>query len=409
MFFGGFVRTVTLFRGWSLIGCYISMFIIGLLMSIYGPIVTIFQGKFDLTAVSVGAALGVQSCGAVIGVLLAQPVLRKQGNRTTVMGALLFTAVGSVTIAFSSQWTFVLIGTAIAGLGFGVIDSVITQLVLIGSGDKGPRRTNIAHAWFGIGTVAGPALIFLVGSTNYSWVFCGAAGVAIIALISLTRLEPYPTPAQATSLSNEREIKKNWHVQARGALVILAFFVLYLTHFAVQAGIGNWGPTIMQQESGLEERTATLFISGFWAAMVLGRFGAATLTRYLTSKMLVILSAAGLTLALAITMIPSSAPFAYGIAGFFLGPIFPTGLAWLSASGYGRGNTFAFLIAGSMLGMAIAPSLLGWQMEQHGSSNVAILLLLVSILVLVSALAVMAFTNRAQAVTVRSLVVQDPS
>lgn len=389
------MRVVTLFRGWSLAGCYAAMLVIGLLLSVYGPIVGVLQGRFDLSGAAVGAALGTQSFGAVIGVLLAQSVLRARGNRFTIMASLMLIAAGSVVIAFSPAWPLVLTGTAVAGLGFGGVDSIITQLILVGSGDKGPGRANIAHAWFGIGTVAGPGLIYVVGPGNYPWVFAGAAVVTVLALISATGLEARPTPAEVTAEAHAHDGAAS-RLPAMFGFVIAAFFALYLTHFAVQAGIGNWAPTVMEEQSGLDPQLATLFITGFWAAMVLGRFAAAALTRRFSAGALVTASSIGLAIAIAVTILPVAAPWAYVIAGLFLGPIFPTGMAWLSGSGYGRGNTFAYVIAGSMLGMAIAPSLVGWIIEQHGTRTTPYVLLVIAALVLASSIVLLALIARAR-------------
>lgn len=178
------MRPVTLFHGWSLAGSYAAMLVVGLLLSIYGPIVAVLQERFGLSGAAGGAALGTQSFGAVLGVLLAQPILRSRGNRATLASSLLCVAVGAVVIAVSPVWPLVLSGAAIAGLGFGGVDSLVTQMLLIGSGNKGPARVNIAHACFGLGTVAGAVLVYLACAENYPWVFIGAAAVSILALAS---------------------------------------------------------------------------------------------------------------------------------------------------------------------------------------------------------------------------------
>ncbi|RKQ94573.1 fucose permease [Mycolicibacterium mucogenicum 261Sha1.1M5] len=389
------MRPVTIFRGWSLAGCYAAMLVIGLLMSVYGPIVTVLQGRFELSAAAVGAALGTQSFAAVIGVLLAQPLLRARGNRWTIVLAMALIAAGSLVIAISPTWPLLLVGTAVAGLGFGGVDSIITQLILVGSGAKGPGRANIAHAWFGIGTVAGPGLVFLVGPGNYAWIFAGAAALMVFALLSATRLEPRPTPAEVTTAAHPDDTAPARRPALFG-IVIVAFFALYLTHFAVQAGIGNWSPTVLQEQSGLAAPTATLFVTGFWAAMVLGRFAAATLAHRVSAGTLVTISSLGLAVAVAATLLPTAAPWAYVVGGLFLGPIFPTGMAWLTHSGYGRGNSFAYVIAGSMLGMALAPSFVGWIIENQGSQSAPLVLLIIAVLVLASSATLVALIARAR-------------
>lgn len=389
------MRGVTLFHGRSLAGCYVGMLVIGLLLSVYGPIVPMLQGRFEISEAAVGAALGIQSFGAVVGVLLAQSVLRSRGNRETIMAALLLIAVGSAVIAAAPLWPIVLVGAAIAGLGFGGVDSLVTQLILVGSGSKGPARANIAHAWFGIGTVAGPVLIYLVGPGSYAWVFAGTAVVTVLALISATGFASRPIPGEVTRTVYVEDTAPV-RASAMTGMVIAIFFALYLTHFAVQAGIGNWAPTVMEEQSGLAARTATLFISGFWAAMVVGRFATALLTRYVSAGVLVTVSSVGLATAVAVTTMSAAAPWGYLAAGAFLGPIFPTGMAWLSGSGYGRGNTFAYIIAGSMVGMGVAPSFVGGVIERQGSHTAPFVLLAFAGLVMAASVSLLVLIARAR-------------
>ena len=144
--------STTLFRGWSLAGCFVAMFVVGMLLSVYGPLVPALQARFDLGAIAVGAALAVQSFGAVAGVLLAQPLLHRTGNRVTLITSLACITGGVVVIALAPTWALVLAGASVAGLGFGGVDSIITQLILVGSGDKGHARVNIAHGCFALET-----------------------------------------------------------------------------------------------------------------------------------------------------------------------------------------------------------------------------------------------------------------
>lgn len=45
------------------------------------------------------------------------------------------------------------------------------------------------------------------------------------------------------------------------AVIFAGFFALYVTHFAVRAGVGNWAPTVMEHRPGLESSTFVLVIS----------------------------------------------------------------------------------------------------------------------------------------------------
>ncbi|MDF1605857.1 MFS transporter [Nocardioides sp. YIM 152315] len=389
----------TVFRGRSVGACYVAMAVVGLLLSVYGPIVAVLQNRFEVTTAAVGSALGVQSFGAVIGVLAAQKLLRARGNRVTVSTALFLICVGAIAMSMSSSWSVMLAGAAVAGLGFGGVDSVITQIILMGSGTRGPTRVNIAHGCFGLGTFAGPALIYVVGAEHYQWVFAAAAAVSAAAAVGARGLEGGPSSSATGSLPRTEPVPSD--ASARPPLlaaVMAGFFVLYVTHFAVQAGIGNWGPVVLVQQSELSESHAVLAISGFWLTMVVGRFGAAALSNQVTPRVLVTVSSAGLVIVLAFSLLPAGAPWSFLAAGLFLGPIFPTGLAWLASSGYGGGNNPAYVMAGSMLGLAVAPSAVGMVIQRQGPGAAPGVLFTVALVVLLSSGALLALAAAARRV-----------
>lgn len=384
----------TVFRRQSLAGCYTAMLVIGLLMSVYGPLVTEFRDRFELTESSAGAALGTQSVGAVIGVLLAQQALRRWGNRATVTAALALITLGAVTISAAPAWAALLAGTAVAGLGFGAVDSTVTQIILTGSGARGPSRANIAHAWFGIGTVTGPVLVAACGAGQWRLIFAGAAVVTVVAAWAATGLAARPTPIDAASEPGTSPSPAGSRRTPLFAFVIAGFLLLYLTHFAVQSAIGTWAPAVLESEDGFSSTTATLTVSGYWLMMVVGRFGAAALTRRFSAGQVTTAASVGLAVAVALTMWGGASPWSYLLAGLFLGPIFPTGMAWMTTSGHNTGNSLAYVIAGAMVGMAVAPVGVGAVIGSAGTASAPAVFTVLSLTVLGSATLTALMTGR---------------
>lgn len=379
-----------LFNRAAIVGSMLAMVSIGALIASYGPAIAGFKERFGLSDADAGAGLALQSVGAVAGVLAAPWVLRKFGNRAAMSTALVLITLGATAMAIVPAWSLLLVAATTAGLGVGAIDLLVSQLLITGTGDRGPALMNLAHAFFGIGTVASPALTAVVGSSSYMVVFAIFAAFALAALLTMPGLKAHPTPMDETPASQSGAPKP---ARRSGAVLLSGFIILYIAHFGVQSGIGNWEPTYLVA-TGYGQSTAVWATSGFWMAMVLGRFVAAALTRHIAIPQLVTLSCVGMTAALAVATIEGTAVWAFLLCGFFIGPIFPNGLTWLAHSGYGQGPSFAYVIAASMVGMAVAPWAIGVHIEYAGEQVLPATLLGIAVIALAVSLVLAILTYR---------------
>lgn len=338
------------------------MSMIGALIAGYGPAIAGFKDRFGLSDAEAGAGLALQSIGAVAGVLAAPFVMRWLGNRAAMAASLGLVTFGAAAVSLAPSWQFLLASAGVTGLGVGGIDLLVSQLLIVGTGEKGPALVNLAHAFFGIGTVVSPALIAIVGSGRYPLIFGGIAMCGLAALLTMRGLAARPTPMDGAR-GAARGLARSSPIT--GAILLAGFIVLYIAHFGVQSGIGNWEPTYLIA-LGHEQSLAVWATSGFWLFMVIGRFFAAALTRYVSIPVIVTAGCAGLAAALGLATLDGTAVWAFALCGFFIGPIFPNGLTWLAQSGYALGPSFAYVIAASMVGMALAPWLVGLHIESRG-------------------------------------------
>ncbi|MET9085881.1 MFS transporter [Streptomyces sp. NPDC004237] len=364
---------------------------IGALTAAYGPSVPAFKQQQGIDDTVAGAGLAMQSLGAVVGILFSQPLLRRWGNRGAVGVSIALVALGAVAVACAPTWPLILSGAVIAGLGLGGCDVLITQLLIVGAGAKGPAMVNIAHACFGLGTAAAPALIAALGVAQYRIVFALIALMALVAVATVKGIAPSPGPHELVARSPHRSPGAPQRRRI-GVAVAFGFLALYVTHFGAQSGIGNWEPTALLDQ-GFTSSGAALATSGFWLAMVLGRFVAAALSRRVGLATLVVVSCVGMTGAGALALIGSATAWAYLLAGFFIGPIFPNGLTWMATTGHAHGNRFAYVIAASMVGMALAPLALGAVIADHGTGAMPPSILLIAALALASSVVVALLTR----------------
>lgn len=346
---------------------------LGLLWASYGPAIPQLQKQFGVDEGAAGLPLAIQSAGSVLGALSVPVLLRRFGYRAVFGGAFFALGVGALVIGSLPAWSAVLVGAAIAGLGLGLCDTLVSQAFITGHGRRGAAMVNIAHGCFGVGTVLAPALLAILGAERWSVLFLVVAGLMLFAFTGLK------------GISNVREqkspsaIEANQRTSAIQVWVVAGFLLLYVAHFGVQSGIGTWQPTRLMDQ-GHTEMEATLATSGYWLAMVLGRVAAIPFTTRFRPSTIVLVSSGGMALAvLFAAVIPGSTVWAYLIAGFMIGPIFPTGLTWLLTSGHARGATFSYVVASALAGSIVLPPLLGILMQTRGSDALAPTVLVVSV------------------------------
>lgn len=343
--------------------------LIGALQALYGPALPALRQEHGLSPSMAGLGLSAHFVGGVAGVLVFDAVRGRIGDRRLLTVAYALMAAGSGAFALAPDWPVALGAALLTGLGFGGIDYGLNQLFAVGFGDRGAAMLNVLNAHFGIGAVAGPALLAALGPDRYASVFAGCAVLAVALALCThgVRTQP-PGPAPAARPG------------ARGRLVtpvLLGFVVLYVLHVGVEAGVGGWEPTHLQS-LGHPAAYAASATAVYWLMMTAGRFLVVPLALRYPAPRILLACCAGMTGCLALAAVPTLAPYAYAGVGLFIAPVFPTGLPWLARAVPGARRAGAWVIAASMIGGVAAPPALGKGIEASGIGAVPLLLLLLS-------------------------------
>ncbi|MBH1933309.1 MFS transporter [Streptomyces sp. AV19] len=352
------------------------MVVIGALLALYGPVVPALRDRFGLSESTAGLALAAQSFGAVLGVIGFHSVHRRIGNRALLASSYLTMLAGTVVFGLSGVWPLMLGAAFVTGLGLGGVDFAISRLFLIGLGARGPALLNVAHGCFGLGTVLAPAVIAVVGPDRYGAVFVALGLLSLVPLACVRGIRARPTPADLAVQAGQ-DGRAGTPAGGPGrrtpAMVLAGFVAVYMLHFAVQSGIGNWEPTHLH-DLGRSTTTATVATSLYWLAMTAGRFLVAPLARRWSASVIVTASCVLMTVSVLLVPVPGLTPWAYAAAGLCIGPIFPNGLNWLNRSAPASGNAMAYVIAAAMLGSVAFPPVLGAAIEEYGVGALPVML-----------------------------------
>ncbi|MFD7553273.1 MULTISPECIES: MFS transporter [unclassified Streptomyces] len=328
----------------------VAFVVIGALQALYGPAIPALREEYGISPAVAGLSLSAHFVGALAGVLIYHLLRGRLNNRALLGGSYVLMAAGAAVFAFSPNWTLALAGTFVIGLGFGGIDYGLNQLFAVGFGRRSTAMLNLLNGHFGIGAIAGPALIGWLGADNYPEIFVGIGVVSLLILVTLGGVaarEPRPEPAEGAPAGGARVLP-----------IIAAFIGIYVLHVAIETGVGGWEPTHLEAV-GYGAATAATATSAYWAAMTVGRFVVAPLSLRWSAPSILIVCCAGMAGFLLLATVPALAPYAYFGVGLMIAPIFPTCLPWLNRAVPGVSAAGAYVIAASMIGGVAFPPLLG--------------------------------------------------
>jgi MFS transporter, FHS family, glucose/mannose:H+ symporter len=392
-----------LFNRTATVAACVGFVLLGALQAYYGPAIPALRARFGLAPSGAGLALSMFYGGAVAGVLVGGTLHRHTRNSRLLITSFLVMAVGALGFALSPDWFCALAASLVSGFGAGGMDYGLNQLFAIGFGRRSPAMLGILNAHFGVGAIAGPLTISLLGAHNYRYAFAATAVLLVIAcgfFRSVRDAEPKHTAATA-----DPEHASDTQADTSGAPdsstapitsvipIVVAFLALYALQVAIETGVGAWEPTYLQL-LGHSAHFAADATSVFWLGLTVGRFLLAPLTLRWSEPTIVCFSCLGTTICLAFAVIPTFAPYALAGAGLFNAPVFPAALPWLhrSAPNVRWAATGAILTA-NIGGMAAGP-LLGLAIEVFGAGSMPWALTIVSIVCVTLAVRLKTTTHR---------------
>ncbi|MFK0256468.1 MFS transporter [Streptomyces sp. NPDC090445] len=328
----------------------VAFVVIGALQALYGPAIPALREEYGIGPGAAGLGLSAHFAGALLGVLGYHLLRGRLDNRALLGGSAVLMAAGTAAFAFSPNWALALTGAFVIGLGFGGIDYGLNRLFAVGFGHRSTAMLNLLNGHFGVGAIAGPALIGRLGADGYPAVFLGLGAVGLLILPALGGVaprEPEPPAAEGVAAGG-----------ARVGPVIAAFTGVYVLHVAIETGVGGWEPTHLEAV-GYGAVGAATATSAYWAAMTVGRFLVVPIGLRCSAPSILVVCCAGMAGFLLLATVPALAPYAYVGVGLAIAPVFPTCLPWLNRAVPGVAAAGAYVIAASMIGGVAFPPLLG--------------------------------------------------
>lgn len=254
-------------------------------------------------------AVPVMFWGLFMGVLFAPTAAARLGTNLVTKAAGLLAVCGLAFAGFGVSSISFLLGAAVFGLGFGLLEVIITAATRHKHHDSARELTRL-NAAFAIAAVTAPLLL--------------AAELAISGTILITGLVGSMVLLSSWGLGSLELSQVSGPGRARNRLspLLLGAAFLYVGGESLLAG---WGPTFLNTAEGVSVEGAPLGSTLFWGLLAIGRLVSLRVTpNYLSTKLALVLWPAVASASLvAASLLPSGyAVLGYAVASLAAGPIY---------------------------------------------------------------------------------------
>ncbi|CAN5789837.1 hypothetical protein BH11GEM1_BH11GEM1_03700 [soil metagenome] len=222
------------------------------------------------SATMIASILGVPFLGFALTIAIGSPLLDYIGMKVLLPLAGVAFTVGMSLIMFASHlasgtgvYQVIYLGAIIAGIGWGLVETVVNPLVATLYPEDKTARLNTVHAWWPGGLVIGGLLGVGMSKMGLGWeAKLGLSTIPAIALvISCIGLEFPPTERAASGVSMGQMFR-----ELRSPLFFVLFFSMFLTA-ASELAPGQWVDIALSRTVHMPGILLLVYVSGLMFVM----------------------------------------------------------------------------------------------------------------------------------------------
>ena len=302
-----------------------SMFIFGIVLALLGVLFGLpeVRARLGVDLAQQGDLFLLLYFGVLVSSILVGPVIDRRGSKLVLLLSALLVALALGGFAAAHSFAGAAILAVLLGLGGGGLNTAANALVSdLYSSERG-EMLNVLGSFYAVGAVVFPLLaaslpaVFTVGQ-----LLVFAAALAALAAVAFALLRfPPARGAKSFSLGQLARV-------ARAPGMLLWASVLFCES-GNEAAVGGWTSSYLGA-AGANAYMATWVLTGYWAALMVGRLLAARLLRRVSKAQLLLASGIGAAAGCAALLAaPSLEGMAAGVVlgGLSFAAIYPTTLA----------------------------------------------------------------------------------
>src|SRR4051812_15915955 len=217
------------------------------------------------SAEMIATVLGVPFLGFAITIAIGSPMLDYIGMRLLLpLSGLLFT-VGTLTMLFAGQiasgagiYTALFTGAALAGVGWGMVETVINPLIAVLYPDEKTAKLNLLHAWWPGGLVIGGVLGVAMSAVGLGWqAKLVMALIPALAVIALSIGPAYPPTERVAAGVSTKEMFR----ELANPMFVVFFLSMFLTA-ASELAPGQWVDFALSRTVHMPGILLLVYVSG---------------------------------------------------------------------------------------------------------------------------------------------------
>ncbi len=362
-----------------------GLVMIGIISGSWGVILPSLSAYYGISKSIVGLIFFASAFGYFLSATSSGPLMAKLGERWFLVAGTSAFLIGNLVFAFRPPFTIILMLRLFQGLGIGMLETGLNRYIA-----SLPRNTallNYLHAFYGIGALIGPIITSALLALSWSWNTPYFIWAALILLLVISIAIFFKQPELVNNQGSEQTIEFASQKELWSMGIIWLGTLFLLVYCGVEASLGNWIYTFLLEQRHQGALLAGWIVSGYWLGLTMGRFLLNNLAERLNigKRNLIYLCIGGTLLMLyLIWQVPLGLVAAVGFCcvGVFLGPIYPTTIAWLPDILPKRmvAGAMGLMVGFSIIGIAVFPWLAGTLAQNLGSWSLVPYVLLQSLI-----------------------------
>jgi MFS transporter, FHS family, glucose/mannose:H+ symporter len=347
------LRTVRLFAA----GCA-GMFVFGVVLALLGTLFGLPEMRLRMRVdlAQQGNLFFLLFLGVCSSTLAAGPLIDNLGHKLVLLWSSLLVMAGLLGFVAARSPASASIAAVLIGVGGGGLNTAANVLVSdLYAHNRGPMM-NLLGMFYGVGALFVPFLVAsIAGTVSMTAILVATAALPAMCAVVYGVFQ-FPQAREAHGMSRSELMAV---LRYPGLLV---FAALLFFESGNEAALGGWASSYVGSQ-GASERTATWILSGYWLALIVGRFLVFKILARASKTTFVLLTALGSAASCALLLWSrsvASAAAAVMLAGLTFAGIYPTVLA-LAGDRYPRysGTVFGVLFAVGLAGGAVFPLAVG--------------------------------------------------
>ncbi len=253
---------------------YLSALLQGLTLVSFPALSSLLKDLHGFSDAEYGSIFLPQVVMAILGSVSGATLVKRFGLKTLLLLALLFNILSQAVLG-SSAWIphvmvlpWILLGTSLLGLGFGLGGAPLNTFPSLFFPVKKDTAVGMVHTFLGIGLAAGPIMVAVLMSHG-NWLGY-PFGLVATCLIVLILILPQTFPQEQTEKTAVSKVEVAHHPAGTWAFWVYA--LIAVVYSFAEGTFSNWAVIYLGDEKHFAASVAASALSVFWAAMAGGRF-----------------------------------------------------------------------------------------------------------------------------------------